>query len=430
MIAAATQLLPEPDNAGSPRDAWTVIYQMNNAFFRPTLSLLVLATALLLTTRSSAQYTNGIYAEFNTSLGSYTCALYYAQSPKAVANFIGLATGQRAWLDLPSGVVKTNPFYAGTTFHRVIAGFMNQGGSPNALGTDGPGYSFVDEFTNTLRFDSFGVLAMANSGPDSNGSQYFITVSPQTGLNDVHTIFGKLYGGSNVVYAINHVTTGASDKPLTNVVVNTVKIQRVGASAIGFDIATNGLPLVTNLNLKIAKAGANVSLTFSNKLFADNRLYASSDLSNWMGGQLGIETSLPVSGTNLQSTAAAAQFFRAAQIQYAASTFSPKNLFGRTLTLFYTNGLVGTNVHTFDAFGGGNFAFTGYAPGSVTSYSWNQSPFNGLVPLIFYSSLLPPCALKLNFKTASRGNFSGSAYVNYPFAFGAVAISGTFTNSP
>lgn len=386
---------------------------------------------LIFVSNASAQYTNGIYAEFNTSLGSYTCALYYAQSPKAVANFIGLATGQRAWLSQPTGMVKTNPFYAGTTFHRVIAGFINQGGSPDYLDADGPGYAFVDEFTNPLRFDGFGVLAMANSGPDSNGSQYFITVSPQPQLNDVHTIFGRLYGGSNVVSAINRVVTDANFRPLTNVVVNSIKIQRIGTAAIGFDIATNGLPLVTNLNLKIASAGTNVSLSFSNKLYADNRLYASSNLVGWTANQLGIETAAPVNHTNLQSIFAPAQFFRAAQIQYVSNTFAPKNVFGRTLAMRYTNGIIATNVVVFDALGGGTYNVTGYTPGVVTSYSWIQLPYNGYIPLIFYSgAVLPPSTLKLNFKSATAGNLTGTAYFNYPFTFGAVAFSGTFTNSP
>ena len=115
---------------------------------RTVIRSILAALLLLCGLPCRAQYadTNGIFAEFNTSMGSYTCRLEFALAPLACANFIGLATGQRAWLDLPSGVVKTNPFYDGTMFHRVIAGFMNQGGSPNALGTDGPGYSFVDEF--------------------------------------------------------------------------------------------------------------------------------------------------------------------------------------------------------------------------------------------------------------------------------------------
>src|SRR5215471_14428699 len=104
-------------------------------FQRLTGVFLFITVLAIIVPSATAQYTNGIYAEFNTSMGSYTCRLEYASAPKAVANFIGLATGQRAWLDLPSGLVHTNPFYSGTIFHRVIAGFVIQGGSPNGLGT-------------------------------------------------------------------------------------------------------------------------------------------------------------------------------------------------------------------------------------------------------------------------------------------------------
>jgi len=374
---------------------------------------------------------DGIYAKFTTEKGEILCMLEFKKTPLTVANFIGLATGQRAWLSAATGAVKTNPFYAGIIHHRVISNFVIQAGSPNGVGTDGPGYAFVDEITNTLRFDSFGVLAMANSGPDSNGSQYFITVSPQPALNDGYTIFGRLYGGSNVVFAISSGATDGNNKPLTNVVINSVHIVRVGTTAGAFDISAQGLPLVTNLNLKIARAGTNVSLTFSNRLYADNRLYASSDLSSWAAGQLGIETGTPVSNTNLQSAAAPAQFFCAAQIQYASNPFAPKHVFGKTLTMRYTSGIIATNVVVFDFSGGGTHNVTGFTPGTVTGYTWSQLPYNGYIPLIFYSgAVLPPCTLKLNFKSATSGNLTGTAYFNYPFTFGAVDFSGTFTNSP
>lgn len=405
--------------------------QMNNAFFRRTAAAWVTGAALLIFTSTGfAQYTNGIYAEFNTSMGSFTCALYYAQSPKAVASFIGLATGQRAWLDLPSGVVKTNPFYNGLTFHRVITNFMNQAGSPNGAGTDGPGYVFVDEFTNTLRFDSFGVLASANSGPDSNGSQFFITTSNTPWLNDVHTIFGRLYGGSNVVYAINRVATDANNKPLSNVLINTIKIVTNGTAATAFNIHAQGLPVVTNLNLKIAKVGANISLVFSNRLYADNRLYASTDLSTWAAGQLGIETSAPFSNTNLQSASAPAAFFRGAQIQYAASTLAPKSWYGKTLTLFYTNGLVATNILVFNSAGGGTYNYSGSAPGTILGYNWTQLPYNGRILPIGFSGLNDQ-AMTMHFTRTNSGTFNGAVYpFGYPTTFFAFGISGTFTNSP
>jgi cyclophilin family peptidyl-prolyl cis-trans isomerase len=405
---------------------------MSSIFLRRAAAHLFLVLMFLgFASRGLGQYTNGIYAEFNTSMGSYTCALYYAQAPKAVANFIGLATGQRAWLDLPSGLAKTNTFYDGLTFHRVITNFVIQAGSPNGLGTDGPGYAFVDEITNSLQFNKYGVLAMANSGPDSNGSQFFIlATNTWPSLNNGYTIFGQLFGGSNVVHAINLVPADANGKPLTNVYINTVNIRRVGTAANAFDINAQGLPLITNLNLRIGQVGTNVSLVFSNRLYADNRLYASSNLLEWAANELGIETASPVSNTNFQPILAPAEFFLAAQVQYASSTFAPKALFGKTLTMFYTSGVIATNVIVFDNAGGGTYTMSGFTPGTVITYYWNQLPYNGYIPLIIYSGTLAPMALKLNFKTATSGNLTGTAYPNYPYTFGAFGFSGTFTSTP
>lgn len=405
---------------------------MSNKFCRRGWSFAVLIAALTaFIPTSHAQYagTNGIFAEFNTSMGSYTCRLEFTYAPKACANFIALATGARSWLDLPSGVVKTNPFYNGTTFHRVIAGFMNQGGSPNGLGTDGPGYTFVDEFTPSLRHDGFGILSSANSGPDSNGSQYFVTVEPTPWLNDVHTIFGKLYGGSNVVYAINNVATDGSSKPLTNVTVNSIKIQRIGLAAAAFDINAQGLPLVTNLNLKIAKTGPNISLTFSNRLYADNRLYTSTSLTGWSASQLGIEVAGAVSGSLTQGISGTSRFFRAAQIQYPSSTFGPKTIYNRTLTLTFTNGGSGTLTMVFNSAGGGTYTF-GASSGNILGYAWFQLPYNGKIQPIVFTGLADT-TLALNFDTANAGGYTGVQYpFGYPITFGASAFSGSFTISP
>ena len=404
---------------------------MNRIFLRRATARVILVLTLVgFVSRGLGQYTNGIYAEFNTSMGSYTCALYYAQSPKAVANFIGLAAGQRPWLNLPTGLARTNPFYNGLTFHRVITNFVIQAGSPNGLGTDGPGYAFVDEITNTLQFGGFGVLAMANSGPDSNGSQFFVTVSPQPSLNGGYTIFGGVYGGSNVVAAINLVSTDATGKPLTNVYINTINIRRVGTAANAFDINAQGLPLVTNLNLAIALAGTNASLTFSNRLYADNRLYSSSNLVNWTAGLLGIETALPISSTNMQNLLAPAQFFRAAQIQYADTTRATKLWSGKTLTLFYTSGLNATNILVFNASGGGTYTYTTNAPGIILGYNWFQAPYNGRMLPIGFSGLADQ-AFSMHFTTTTAGTFSGGVYpFGYPITLLAFGISGTFTNSP
>jgi len=411
-----------------------LLQRMKMFLFR-SIGLIAFAMLLVSPVAVQAAYTNGIYAEFSTSMGSFTCTLYYAQSPKGVANFIGLATGQRSWLDSPSGLVKTNPFYNGTIFHRVIAGFMNQGGSPNGQGTDGPGYAFVDEFTPSLRHDAFGVLSSANSGKDSNGAQYFITVEPTPWLNDVHTIFGRLYGGSNVVYAINHVATDGNDKPLTNVVVNSVAIRRIGTAATAFDISTNNLPTVTNLNLRIAKQNTNVSLTFSNPLYADTRIYATTNLTNWAVGKLGIDVAGTPTNSMQTPVLTNRQFFRAAQILYPTSTFAPKTVTNRTLTLVFTNGFSGTAaIILTNAGGAGTYTYNG-TNGPVLYAPYTQLPFNGqLWPIGFDGVLNFDLTANLNFDTSTAGGFTG---VNYgpPYYYNQNSpyqtnVSGSFTILP
>lgn len=385
-------------------------------------ALAVLVFLSLVATIPARAQSDGIYADFTTSLGNFTCRLEHAAAPKAVANFIGLATGQRPWLDLATGTVKTNPFYNGITFHRVIAGFMNQAGSPNGQGTDGPGYAFQDEFSASLRHDGFGVLSMANSGPDSNGSQFFITVSAQLQLDNVHTVFGRLVSGSNVVDAINHVTTATGDKPVTPVVIQNIGIRRIGAAALAFDIEAQGLPAVRSLDLTIARSGAGVNLNFSNRAYAHNFLYTSTDLSSWTSSDLGIEAANGMVNSMARSAVVAKEFFRLAQVQYPASTLSPKVVHGRTVTLNFASGL-GTIVLVFDALGKGTFTYNG-SPGTITSYTWDQEPYRGRLWPIQYSNLVP-MTLLLNFDTLTAGTFSGTAYAASTFG-----VSGSFTVSP
>ena len=400
---------------------------MNFESIRRMLARSAIPAVLSLSTLIAAGQANGIFADFTTSMGSFTCQLDYTNAPRTAANFIGLATGQQAWLDLPTGRVRTNAFYNGLTFHRVIAGFMNQGGSPNGLGTDGPGYVFTDEFSPQLVFDSFGVLAMANSGPNSDAAQFFITVAAYTAGNNVYSIFGRLTSGSNVVYAINHVATDSNAKPLTNVVIQQVSIRRVGTAAQAFDINAQHLPAVTNLSLKISSYPGQVSLTFSNRQYADNRLYSSTNLSAWAAESLGIETGTPATNTLYRAKDTPRKFFRMAQVQYASSTFAPVTVYGRTLSLTFTNGSSGTVTIGFDSSGSGNFSYSFGGSGAVTSYSWTQEPYRGQLFPIIFSNLIPPLALTLNFNSATSGAFTGTAYPNYPYTFGAYSVAGTFT---
>ncbi len=374
------------------------------SFFRPwaaSIPGLVLLSGLT----TNAQ-TDGIFADFTTSMGSFTCRLDYAIAPKAVANFIGLATGEKAWLNETTGRVRTNAFYDGLTFHRVIADFMIQGGSPNGMGTDGPGYAFTDEFSTSARFNSFGKLAMANSGPDSNGAQFFITVAPTTWLNDVHTIFGSVVSGSNVVYAISRVQTDpANNKPLTNVVVQKVGIRRVGTAAQAFDIKAQGLPIVTNLPLAIAPQNG-VSLSFANQPFAENRLYWSTNLPEWSLERLGIEGSTVINTVQLPIDAPQ-KFYSLAQTRYNSGTLSPKNVLGKQLVEKLTG--VGTITNTFDMQGAGTYSFPPYSGGTIRGYGWTQEPYDYGRIWFDYSGLVS-MQIRLAFTNATGGTLTGTAY--------------------
>jgi peptidyl-prolyl cis-trans isomerase A (cyclophilin A) len=169
----------------------------------------------------------GMYAVLETSLGEITCELFPDKAPKTVANFINLATGTKEFIDSKTRKPAKRPFYDGLSFHRVIPGFMVQGGCPLGTGTGGPGYKFEDEFVKDLVFDRPGKLAMANAGPNTNGSQFFITVAPTDWLNNHHTIFGQVVKGQEVVGKIAAVPRDRQDRPQTPVVLNSVKIVEV-----------------------------------------------------------------------------------------------------------------------------------------------------------------------------------------------------------
>jgi peptidyl-prolyl cis-trans isomerase A (cyclophilin A) len=169
-------------------------------------------------------------AKLETTLGTFTCELYDKQAPITVANFVGLARGLRPWKDPKTGQWVKKPFYDGLIFHRVIPGFMIQGGDPLGVGTGNPGYRFADEIAPDLKFDVPGLLAMANAGPATNGSQFFITEGTPAHLTGRHTIFGKCEPMS-LVSKITAVERGPRDKPTKDVVMKKVTISRGKAKA-------------------------------------------------------------------------------------------------------------------------------------------------------------------------------------------------------
>ena len=166
-------------------------------------------------------------ATFVTNRGTFKAKLMPEHAPKTVSNFVDLATGGRSWKDPRDGAEKTEPLYNGTIFHRVIPDFMIQGGDPTGTGMGGPGYQFEDEVpASGPSFDQKGLLAMANAGPNTNGSQFFVTLAPTAWLTGKHTIFGEVTEGMDVVEAIGGVATGAQDKPNEDVVIERIEIEQ------------------------------------------------------------------------------------------------------------------------------------------------------------------------------------------------------------
>lgn len=169
----------------------------------------------------------GTYAVFNTSEGQIVCRLLEKEAPKTVANFIELAEGKREWTHPVNRQKSKDKLYDGTIFHRVIPDFMIQGGDPAGTGMGGPGYQFEDETKNSPhRFDKKGKLAMANAGPNTNGSQFFITVAATEWLTGKHTIFGEVVEGQEVVDKISKASRDRQDKPVKPVVVESVAIEQ------------------------------------------------------------------------------------------------------------------------------------------------------------------------------------------------------------
>ena len=194
--------------------------------------LLTFAMLISFTTHTLASEKAAVKKEKNpiaiikTNLGTMTITLFKDKAPITVENFIGLAKGNKTWTEPNTKkLVKGKSLYKGTIFHRVIPDFMIQGGDPLGQGIGGPGYQFQDEFSPLDNFNRPGILAMANAGPNTNGSQFFITVAPTPHLNQRHTIFGEVTKGLDVAIKISKVQTGAMDRPVKDVKIESISIQ-------------------------------------------------------------------------------------------------------------------------------------------------------------------------------------------------------------
>jgi len=265
----------------------------------PIILRTLIVLTVLITPSTWAQPGEGLFAVFTTSQGEFTCELYFKRTPRTVANFISLAEGSRSWVNFSTAKISNEPYYDQTTFHRVIKDFVIQGGSPNGTGTDGPGYRFRDELHQELKHDRSGILSMAKTGqPHTNGSQFFVTLGPTPWLDEIHSVFGAVVEGQEIVDQIGQTPTGAGDRPVERQTVEAIRIVRSGSEAEAFDVhAVNPpLPSLRLIPTTIQPANEGLDLVWDAKENHDYHAFFSEEFRKW-----GFQTLNPIGSVSLGS---------------------------------------------------------------------------------------------------------------------------------
>jgi len=431
---------------------------------------LVIALLFTLTLSLQAQ----IYADFTVSqggseIGTFRARLDYEKAPRTCANFIGLATGTKAFRNLTTGQVEKRPYFDGIIFHRLIHSFVIQGGDPLGTGTGGPGYMFQDEFDPELRHSGRYILSMANSGLNTNGSQFFITLAATPNLDDVHNVFGEVVNiapyttGRSIIddFANSSIhPTNSSDRPNSEIRMDSVTITRVGAAAEAFDIEDESLrlPNVQAQDLTIVADGNSApTLTFDQSSNTTFHLGLSPNLENWQttsrfiasGEDSELDFEIPTSN---QSTFDK-HFYYPSRVEWPSPSFSRIDLQGQTLnftanaqrTVAGADGILGTAD---DFLEGGlfsaTFAFngtqgvcspnagiitTGSQSGSFTIYTASVTPFTNQV-ITRKSSFAPPFILNLGYDSINSGRLTGTILSASDSQSNTSLLRGAFTLSP
>lgn len=397
-------------------------------------SFILFALLLILSPASQAALPTapGLYAVFNTNRGSFTCTLFFEQTPVTVANFVGLAEGSRPWLDPETGQRRTEPFFDGLTFHRVIENFMIQGGSRNGEGTDGPGYTFPDEFVPGLVHAQAGMLSMANSGPESNGSQFFVTVAPTDWLDYKHSIFGQVIDGMEIVEATSTTATDEDDRPLDPVVIQSIDIHRVGTAAIAFDPTAAALPEIATVQPQLTQIDGQLAARFPRLENHDYVPSVSEDLQIWRRLNLPLTEEAPGVGRyDLTSVASGKeqQFYRLASVDYSGVGYGylPDDLIGTVMQLNLSSGTTFTlsidDERTQE--NAGEWLGTGRMnedPTAPLNYLFYESNDRGRFHFIL---AFVEVLTDLKFSDQSGGTFTGAMWDG-----STEAIRGTFSVSP
>lgn len=431
---------PEPDNFGNTQDRaalalenWPAGAATGQEIGQPGQWNDLNQANLLcyLIERPITKPAEGLFAVFQMThggnpAGSFTCQLHYDKAPIAVANFISLVEGTRGWIDAPRGWVATAPLYNGLKCHRIMSGFMIQGGDPLGTGSGGPGYRFIDEFHPDLRHDHRGVLSMANSGVNTNGSQFFVTVAETPWLNDVHTIFGEVVEGyESCVVPLSNVPVNGST-PVQNVVISSVTIQRLGPAALAFDPLSPalGLPVCSMHQTRLDRSAAGaLTMRWAEPAHCTYALADSPDLSNWTGHSINFyssnypepEQSLIVTG--LAAPGAPRHFFHLAKVIYTPILPTPAGrkfvltgkTSGRVTTLTVTSATGGS--HLIQESGGFSLSSTLSNVGWVVT-QFDRATFTSDINPAYVVSGLPRTHSdwKFTFRTATGGTFTGGFY--------------------
>jgi cyclophilin family peptidyl-prolyl cis-trans isomerase len=265
----------------------------------PAILRTLIVLTFLITPSTWAQPGEGLFAVFTTSQGEFTCELYFKRTPRTVANFISLAEGSRSWVNFSTAKISNEPYYDQTTFHRVMKDFVIQGGSPNGMGTDGPGYRFRDELHQELKHDRSGILSMAKTGQShTNGSQFFVTLAPTPWLDENHSVFGAVVEGQEIVDRIGQTPTGPGDRPIETQMIETIRIVRSGSEAEGFDVhAVNPpLPSLQLIPTAIQRTNEGLDLTWDAKENHNYHVFFSDDFRKW-----GSQTVRPIGRASLEN---------------------------------------------------------------------------------------------------------------------------------
>lgn len=360
---------------------------------------------------------DGLFVTLQTTLGDIVIETAWSNAPAATANFVGLAEGGRTWLDPRTGRVGADPYYNGIVFHRVISNFVIQAGSPQGTGRDGPGYVFPDRFDPALRHDGPGVVSMANSGPDSNGGQFFITVAATPWLDDLHTVFGRVVEGMSNVYAIASVQTDAEDRPLADVVITNTVVTRIGSAALSFSVEHPDLPRVSAAESAFAAPGdPRVTLSLSN--LTRGVVYRSENLETWTSHGAAYRVT---GGVWSASATQELAMFTAATVAYPMDT---------NLTASLTPGewrmTLPVNTYTVDL-GTGNLAVNTNPPAPLTFASWSREPLKAV--LIADAVGQPPFRFELYADGPWQGRCRGFVFLGIWIPMENEAI-GTWTFTP